>query len=50
MAVDPVVVAMTTLGANITATLGSIAPIAIGIFAIFLGWRYGKRLFQTVAR
>lgn len=41
---------LTTLSDNLTATLGAVAPIAIGIMGIFLAWRYGKRLFKSVAK
>ena len=45
-----VVNGFTTLKDDIVATLGAVAPLGIGIMAIFLTWRYGKRLFKTVAR
>lgn len=45
-----IVTALTSIAADLTATLGAVAPLAIGIMGIFLAWRYGKRLFKTVAR
>jgi len=45
-----IVSALTGIQAEVLATLGAIAPVALGIFAVFLGWKYGKRLFQTVAK
>lgn len=45
-----VVTSMTSLKDDLVATLQSVAPLAIGIMAIFLAWRYGKRLFKTVAK
>lgn len=47
---DAVVAAMSTLAGDIMSTLASIAPVAIGIFGIFLAWRYGKKIFNIVAR
>jgi len=47
---DSVVSGFTALKDDIVATLGAIAPLGIGIMAIFLSWRYAKRLFKTVAR
>jgi len=41
---------LTSLSDNLTATLTAVAPIAIGIMGIFLAWRYGKRLFKSVAK
>jgi len=45
-----IVTALTGIQADILATLGAVAPVAIGIMAVFLGWRYAKALFKTVAK
>ena len=45
-----IVSALTGIQADVLATLGAVAPVAIGIFAVFLGWRYAKTLFKTVAK
>lgn len=47
---NSVVSGFTALKDDIVATLGAVAPLGIGIMAIFLSWRYAKRLFKTVAR
>ena len=41
--------AFSALADDLKATLVPIAVVAIGIFVVFLGFRYGKRLFKTVA-
>lgn len=45
-----VVEGFTTIKADIIATLGSVAPLGLGIMGIFLAWRYGHRIFKTVAK
>jgi len=45
-----VVTGFSTLKDDIVATLSAVAPLGIGIMAIFLAWRYAKRLFKTVAK
>lgn len=39
---------LTTLADNAIATMGAVAPIAIGIFGVFLIWKYGKKIFKGV--
>lgn len=41
--------AMTTISDNIMATMAAVGPIAIVIFGVFLAWRFGKKIFRTVA-
>lgn len=45
-----VVTAMTSLADDVIATIGPIAAVAVGVFAIFLAFKYGKRIFTTVAK
>lgn len=42
--------AMNDLSADLGATLGAVAPYAISIFAVILAWKYGKKLFNMVAK
>jgi len=42
--------AMTSLADNIVATLTPVAVAGIGIFTIFLAFRYGKKIFTTAAK
>jgi len=42
--------AMTTIKTDIIDTLAAVAPVAIAVFGIFLAWKYGKRIFNTVAK
>ena len=41
--------AFTGIGDNIVATLGAVAPYAIGIMACILGFKYGKKIFKVIA-
>lgn len=41
--------AFTTVGDNITATMGAVAPFAIGVMACLLGFRYGKKIFKVIS-
>ncbi len=55
MAEDPVasaevVDAFETLAGQITATLGPVAVAAVGIAAIILAFRYGRKLLSTIAK
>lgn len=34
---------------NVVATMGAVAPYALAILAIFLGFRYGKRIFTALS-
>lgn len=47
---EAVVSALTKTASDITATLGSIAPIALGIAGTFLVWRYGMRFFKSLSK
>lgn len=42
--------AMSGLSADLGATLGAVAPYAISIFGLMLAWKYGKKLFNLVAK
>jgi len=42
--------ALQSISGDIVATLGAVAPYGLGILAIFLAWRYGKRLFASLAK
>lgn len=44
-----VTTAFTTVGDNITATVGAVAPYAIGVMACILGFRYAKKIFKVIA-
>lgn len=44
-----VTAAVTSMTDDVVATLAAVAPIAIGIFAAFLAWKYGKQMFKSVA-
>lgn len=41
--------AFTGMGDNIVATMGSVAPYAIGVMACILGFKYGKKIFKVIA-
>lgn len=45
-----VVSALSETASQITSTLGSIAPIALGIAGTFLVWRYGMRFFKSLSK
>ena len=42
--------ALTTIATNITTTINSVAPVAIGIVGVFLVWKFGIRFFKSVAK
>lgn len=42
--------ALTTIATDITATLGAVAPIALGIAGLFLAWKYGMRFFKSLTK
>lgn len=44
-----VVSSFTTISDNVVATMGAIAPVALLILAIFLGFRYGKKIFKLLS-
>ena len=41
--------AFTGMGDNIVATMGTVAPFAIGVMACILGFKYGKKIFKVIA-
>lgn len=41
--------AFTTMGDDIVATMGTVAPFAIGIMACILGFKYGKKIFKIIS-
>ncbi|ODA41066.1 hypothetical protein [Desulfosporosinus sp. BG] len=41
--------AFTGMGDNIVATMGTVAPYAIGVMACILGFKYGKKIFKVIA-
>lgn len=45
-----VVSALQQTASEITSTLGSIAPVALGIAGTFLVWRYGMRFFKSLSK
>ena len=45
-----VVSTFTTISDNVVATMGAVAPYGIAILAIFLGFRYGKRIFTQLSK
>lgn len=42
--------ALTTIAGEITSTITSVAPVAIGIVGVFLVWKFGIRFFKSVAK
>lgn len=44
-----VTAAFTGMGDDIVATLGTVAPFAVGIMACILGFKYGKKIFKVIA-
>lgn len=42
--------ALTTIAGEITATVGEVAPVAIGIVGVFLCWKFGMRFFKSLAK
>lgn len=45
-----VVTGLTGIKDDALATMTSVAPIALGIFAVFLGWKYGKQIFNSLGK
>lgn len=45
-----VTTAMQGISENIVATLGAVAPYGLAVLAIFLAFRYGKRLFVQTSK
>lgn len=42
--------AFTGLSTSLMGVLSSVGVIAVGIMAVFLGWKYGRKLFNQVAK
>lgn len=42
--------AFTGLSSSLMGVLTSVGTIAVGIMAVFLGWKYGRKLFNQVAK
>lgn len=47
---DSVTTSLTSIAGEITSTITSIAPIAIGIVGVFLVWKFGMRFFKSVSK
>lgn len=47
---EAVVTALEKVATDITATIGAIAPVALGIAGTFLVWRYGMRFFKSISK
>jgi hypothetical protein len=45
-----VTTALEGISNNIVATMGAVAPYGLAILAVFLGFRYGKRIFASLAK
>ena len=45
-----VVTALQTTATEITSTMASIGPVALGIAGTFLVWRYGMRFFKSISK
>lgn len=45
-----VTTAFTSLKDDVIATLGVVAGLAVGVMAIFLAWKYGRKIFNQVAK
>lgn len=45
-----VTTAFTGLKADIITVLGAVAGLAVGVMAVFLGWKFGKKIFNSVAK
>ena len=42
--------AFSGLSSSLMTVLASVGAIAVGIMAVFLGWKYGRKLFTQVAK
>ena len=45
-----VTAAFTSLKDDVVATLGVVAGLAVAVMAIFLAWKYGRKIFNQVAK
>lgn len=45
-----VVTGVTTLKDDLVATLAAVAPLALGVMAVFLAWKYGRKIFSMIAK
>lgn len=44
-----VTTAMSGMSDDLIATVGAVAPYGVGIMVLFLGFRYGKKIFKIIA-
>ncbi len=42
--------AFTSLKDDVMATLGAIAALAVAVMGVFLAWKYGRKIFNQVAK
>lgn len=42
--------AFTSLKDDVLATLGVVAALGVGVMAVFLAWKYGRKIFNQVAK
>lgn len=47
---ESVTTAFTSLKADVIATLGVVAALAVGVMGVFLAWKYGRKIFSQVAK
>lgn len=47
---ESVTTAFTSLKDDVIATLGVVAGLGVGVMAIFLAWKYGRKIFNQVAK
>ncbi|OPY59651.1 MAG: hypothetical protein A4E55_00116 [Pelotomaculum sp. PtaU1.Bin035] len=45
-----VTTAFTSLKDDVVATLSAVAALGVGVMAIFLAWKYGRKIFSHVAK
>ncbi|MGL6125462.1 MAG: hypothetical protein ACRC1F_03215 [Metamycoplasmataceae bacterium] len=41
---------LTQIATEVTGAIGDIAPIAIGVFGVFIIWKLGMKFFKSVAK
>jgi len=42
------VTALTDVAGDITTTISAVAPVALGVFGVFMTWKYGKKFFKSL--
>lgn len=45
-----IVTSLTTIATEVTGAISDIAPIAIGVFGVFIIWKSGMKFFKGVAK